>query len=257
VTEYFDSHCHLTDAAFRDDREAVLHRAREAGVTRMVCIASHVADAREALELARSTEGVWCTVGVHPHEAGGAATDAMQAVRDLAAESVVVALGETGLDYHYDLSPRDVQRRLFDAHLTLGTELGLPVVVHAREADDDVADALQNAPQGTSGVLHCFTGGAKAFAVAMDRKWYVSFSGIASFKSFGVADLLREVPRDKLLVETDSPYLAPVPFRGKRNEPSFVPHVVTALAAHLGEPPSEVARRTTDNAMRFYGLSDR
>jgi TatD DNase family protein len=256
VIEYFDSHCHLTDTAFRDDREAVLHRAREAGVTRVVAIASHVADARDALALARSTPGMWCTAGVHPHEAGSAAPEAMEAVRDLAGETEVVALGETGLDYHYDLSPRAVQRRLFDAHLALGAELDLPVVVHAREADPDVAAALRNAPPGTLGVLHCFTGGAEAFAVAMERGWYVSFSGIASFKSFAVADLLRQVPGDRLLVETDAPYLAPVPFRGKRNEPSFVPQVVTAVAAHLGDTVEQVARRTTANALRFYGLSD-
>lgn len=255
MIEYFDSHCHLTDAAFRDDREAVLHRAREAGVTRMVTIASNVADAGSALVLARSAEGVWCTAGVHPHEAGQAAPDAMDAIRALAAEKQVVALGETGLDYHYDLSPREVQRGLFDAHLALGAEVGLPVVVHAREADDDIAAALANAPEGTLGVLHCFTGGDKAFAAAMDRGWYVSFSGIASFKSFGVADLLRAVPLDRLLAETDAPYLAPVPFRGKRNEPSFVSNVVAAMADHLGRSVDEAARLTTANALRFYGLS--
>jgi TatD DNase family protein len=250
----FDSHCHLTDAAFRDDREAVLVRAREAGVSRMVAIASDAADARDALALARAHEGVWCTAGVHPHEAGAAAADAVDQVRRLCAEAPVVAVGETGLDYHYDLSPRDVQRRLFDAQLALGAELGLPVVVHAREADDDIAAALRNAPPDTGGVLHCFTGGDQAFAVAMERGWYVSFSGIASFKSFGAADLLREVPGDRLLVETDSPYLAPVPLRGKRNEPAFVRHVAEAVAAHLDEPLEAVAERTTANALRFYGL---
>jgi len=258
VIEYFDSHCHLTDAAFRDDREAVLRRAGEAGVTGLVSVASNVADAEQAVGLARSAAGpmgVWCTAGVHPHEAGAAAPDAMEAVRDLAGADEVVGLGETGLDYHYDLSPRDVQRRLFDAHLELGSDVGLPVVVHAREADGDVAAALRNAPAATRGVLHCFTGGEKAFAEAMERGWYVSFSGIASFKSFAVADLLRAVPADRLLVETDAPYLAPVPFRGKRNEPSFVAHVATAVAAHLQRPVDEVARQTTANALRFYGLS--
>ena len=180
----FDSHCHLTDAAFREDREAVLVRAREAGVTRVVSIASDVADARAALELARGRPGVWCTAGVHPHEAGAAPSDALEHVRRLASAPEVVALGETGLDYHYDHSPRDVQRRLFDGHVALAAELAMPVVVHAREADADVAAALRGAPTGTLGVLHCFTGGAEAFEVAMERGWYVSFSGIASFKSF-------------------------------------------------------------------------
>jgi len=260
--ELFDSHCHLTDAAFREDREAVLLRARKAGASRVVCIASDVADSEAAVALVRwcadgdkdAKPRMWCTAGVHPHEAGGAAADAMERVRSLAASPEVVALGETGLDYHYDHSPRDVQRRLFDAHLEAGNELGLPVVVHAREADQDVAAALRGAPAGTRGVLHCFTGGTAAFAVAMERDWYVSFSGIASFKSFAVADLLREVPAGRLLVETDSPYLAPVPHRGKRNEPAFVAHVVAAVATHLGEDAASVAARTTENAVRFYAV---
>jgi len=252
--ELFDSHCHLTDAAFRDDREAVFVRAREVGVTRMVSIASNVADAVDALALARAEEGVWCTAGVHPHEAGDAAPDALEQVRTLCAVPEVVAVGETGLDFFYDNAPRDIQRTLFEGHLALGAELDLPVVVHARDADDDIASALRGAPAGTRGVLHCFTGGEKGFAEARARDWYVSFSGIASFKSFGVADLMKEVPLDRLLVETDSPYLAPVPNRGKRNEPAFVRHVAEAVAGLLDLDLEELARLTTENACRFYGV---
>jgi len=256
VIEYFDSHCHLTDAAFREDREAVLLRASEAGVRRMVTIASDVADARAALELARGHSGVWSTVGVHPHEAGKASSSAVEDVRALAtSHAEVVAIGETGLDFHYDHSPRDVQRALFDAHLALGAETGLPVIVHAREADADIAAALRTMPRGTMGVLHCFTGGDAAFSEAMSAGWYVSFSGIASFGSFRAADLLREVPADKLLVETDAPYLAPVPFRGKRNEPAFVVRVVEAVARLLERTAEEVAELTTGNARRFYGVA--
>jgi len=255
LIEYFDSHCHLTATAFRDDREAVLRRAHDAGVTRLVSIASDVADAREALGLARGREGVWATAGVHPHEAGEAAPDDVDAVRALAAEDDVVAIGETGLDFHYDNAPRDVQIGLFEAHLALGAETGLPVVVHAREADAEIAAALRAMPAGTLGVLHCFTGGALAFAEAMAAGWYVSFSGIASFKSFGAADLLREVPRDRLMVETDSPYLAPVPHRGRRNEPAYVARVAEAVAGLLDVEPAELARQTTENACRFYGVA--
>jgi TatD DNase family protein len=245
----------LTDAAFRDDREAVLLRAHEAGVTRLVTIASNVADARAALELARATEGVWCTAGVHPHEAGAAGADDIDAVRRLAADNdEVVAIGETGLDFHYDHSPRDVQIGLFERHLALGAETGLPVVVHAREADDEIASALAGMPSGTQGVLHCFTGGERAFEQAMTAGWYVSFSGIASFKSFSVADLLREVPTERLLVETDSPYLAPIPHRGRRNEPAYVAQVVEHVARHLGAEATDVAQQTTANACRFYGV---
>ena len=250
--ELFDSHCHLTDAAFRDDREAVFVRAREAGVSRLVCIASNVADAQQALSLAKTEAGVWCTAGVHPHEAGDAAPDALAEVRRLAAEPEVVAIGETGLDFFYDYAPRDVQRSLFEGHLALSAELDLPVVVHAREADDDIAAALRAAPEGVRGVLHCFTGGDRAFAEARARDWYVSFSGIASFKSFGAVNLLREVPLDRLMVETDSPYLAPVPNRGKRNEPAFVRYVADSVASLLDIDVGELARQTTENACRFY-----
>ena len=256
MIEYFDTHCHLTDAAFRDDREAVFRRAEEAGVTRLVCIASSLGDARDALTLVEGRDRAWCTAGVHPHEAGSAAPGDVDEIRALASgHEDVVALGETGLDYHYDHAPRDKQRASFEAHLALGAELGLPVVVHAREADADVAAALRAMPAGTHGVLHCFTGGAKAFGEAMAAGWYVSFSGIASFRSFEPVDLLREVPDDRLLVETDSPYLAPVPRRGRRNEPANVVHVVAAVAGHLGVSAEEVARRTTENARRFYGVA--
>ena len=301
MTEHFDSHCHLTDTAFRDDREAVLHRAAAAGVTRAVTIASSVADARAAIALVlgsleaadrpvQATDGparaageaahrggatggaaepraaaraarplrprLWCTAGIHPHEAGAAASGDLEAIRELAAaHEEVVAIGETGLDYHYDNAPRPVQRRLFDAHLTLASELALPIVVHAREADADIAAALSGMPRGVTGVLHCFTGGTRAFERASAAGWYVSFSGIVSFGSFAAADLLREVPGDRLLVETDAPYLAPHPVRGHRNEPANVVHVADAVARHLGIDGREVARRATENACRLYGVA--
>jgi TatD DNase family protein len=222
----------------------------------LVTIASNLPDARAALAFEKGRTGVWCTAGVHPHDAGGAAAGELAEVGDLAKEnSEVVAIGETGLDFHYDHSPRAVQIALFEAHLALGAETGLPVVVHAREADDEIASALRAMPSSTKGVLHCFTGGDAAFAEAMAAGWYVSFSGIASFSSFRAADRLREVPPDRLLVETDSPYLAPVPRRGRRNEPALVVHVVEAVAKHLGTEALDLARRTTENACRFYGVA--
>jgi len=233
----------------------VLLRAAEAGVTRWVSIASDVDDAARALEFVRGRAGAWCTAGVHPHEAGGAASDAMSRVRSLATNNrEVVAIGETGLDFYYDTAPRDVQRELFEQHLELAGELALPVIVHARDADEDIAAALRGMPPGTSGVLHCFTGGPLAFAEAMSAGWYVSFSGIASFKNFGASDFLREVPADRLLIETDSPYLAPVPRRGKRNEPAYVAYVAAAVAVLVERDAEEVARQTTENACRFYGV---
>ncbi|MDH3207341.1 MAG: TatD family hydrolase [Gemmatimonadota bacterium] len=255
MTEYFDSHCHLTDAAFREDREAVLFRASERGVTRLVTIASDVSDAAAAVELASERDGMWCTAGVHPHEAGKAGPTDLERIRELAVENAaVVAIGETGLDFHYDHSPRTVQIDLFEGHLALGAETDLPVVVHAREADEEIAAALRSMPSGTRGVLHCFTGGARAFEEAMAAGWYVSFSGIAAFKSFEAVDLLREVPADRLLVETDSPYLAPPPHRGRRNEPAYVVEVVEAVSRHLDVEATDLARAATENACRFYGV---
>ena len=252
--ELFDSHCHLTSGAFKDDLEEVLARAAAADVTRWVTIASNPDDSRAAMELVGGREGAWCTVGCHPHEAGSVSRGHVAELRELAAHPDVVAIGETGLDYHYDYAPRRRQRQWFDAQLGLGAELGLPVVVHARDADADIAAAIRAAPPGTKGVLHCFTGGTLAFAAAMDIGWYVSLSGIVSFRNFGAGGLVREIPKDRLMVETDSPYLSPVPFRGRRNEPGRVAAVAMAVATLLGEPPDGIARRTTENARRLYGV---
>lgn len=261
MIEYFDSHCHLTATAFRDDREAVLRSAVDAGVTRLVCIASNADDAEAALAFVRQPETgpdgprCWSTAGVHPHAVAKAGPDEIARIEALLGEPEVVAVGETGLDYYYDNSPRDEQRASFEAHLDLASRHDLPVVVHAREADEDVAAALRAMPKGTAGVLHCFTGGAKAFEEALGAGWYVSLSGIASFKTFGPRDLVRDVPSDRLLIETDAPYLAPVPKRGRRNEPAYVPHVAVAVADLLGGDVADVAKVTTDNACRFYGVT--
>ena len=254
LPELFDSHCHLTAPAFAHDLEHVLERAQAAGVGRWVTIGSDVEDSRAALALARRAGG-WATAGCHPHEADNSDASTVGRIRKLATEPEVVAVGETGLDYHYGRSSGKTQRELFTRHLALGAELGLPVVVHARDADADVADAISKAPVRTLGVLHCFTGGARAFEAAMARDWYLSLSGIASFKNFAAADLVRKVSHDRLLIETDSPYLSPVPFRGRRNEPAHLLHVAEAVGRLLGMTVVEVARMTTGNALRFYGLN--
>lgn len=255
MSEYFDSHCHLTADSFCRDLDETLLRALENGVTRWVTIASNIEDAKEALALVKDRPGAWSTAGVHPHEAHEAPEDALEQIRALAtAQEKIVAIGETGLDFYYDNAPRDIQIQLFTAHLELGFELDLPVVVHARAADKDVAEALRAMPAGTSGVLHCFTGGALAFEEALAADWYVSFSGITSFKSFEAVELLRAVPRNRLLIETDSPYLAPVPQRGRRNEPGYVPYVAQAVACHLNSDPIDIGRLTSENARCFYGV---
>ena len=247
-----DAHCHLGDAAFDPDRAAVLERARAAGVRHVVVIGATLAEAERAAELARATPGLSATAGVHPHEAQTWSPDAERRLRELLADPRTVAVGETGLDYHYDHSPRDAQRRAFEAQLGIAAELGKPVVVHAREADDDVAALLRAATRATV-VLHSFSSGAKVFDAGMDVGAYFSFSGMITFKSWTLMDRVTACPPDRLLIETDAPYLAPVPHRGGRNEPAFVREVAAALARARGEDLQVLAQRTTENAVRAFG----
>ena len=258
----FDSHCHLTDGRFDEDRAAVLEAAFQAGVTRLVTVASNLEDARAAAELAGSQAelagshaALWSTAGIHPHEVSEAEDADLAAVRELAATHPrVVAIGETGLDYFYDHSPRELQRRWFEAHMELAADLDLPVVIHTREAEDDTIAVLRNAPESVLKVLHCFTGSMKLLEVGSEVGCYVSFAGIITFSKFDGQEAVRAVPEHRLLAETDAPYLAPVPRRGKRNEPAFVTHVVAALADIRGEDVDAVAKSTAENAERFYAL---
>jgi len=249
----FDSHCHLTDAAYAGDLDEVLARARAAGVNRVVTIASNAGDADAAYALARRFPDVWCTAGIHPHEADTFDRD-FDRIRDAVQRPRVVAVGETGLDYHYDNSPRDAQRRSFEQHLVLAEAADLPVVVHSREADADVMAALRGAGARTRGVLHCFSGGPGLLEMALDLGWYVSFAGVITFRKFSGQDLLRRVPPARLLLETDGPYLAPVPHRGKRNEPAFLSLTCTAAAHIRDEAGDALQRYTTANARRFYSI---
>ena len=257
---FFDSHCHLTDDRFSDDRGEVLDRAREAEIVGIVSIASDAEDAKRVVDLVSDSSGsapeLWGTAGIHPHVAGDARPGDLEKVTDLAkSESRIVAVGETGLDYHYDNSPRDVQRRSFRQHVELAVDLGLPVVVHTREADADTAALIRDVGSEVRGVLHCFTGGTDLLEEGLAAGWYVSFSGIASFSSFRAHDQVRLVPRERLLIETDSPYLAPDPHRGGRNEPAYVVEVARAVGEIRGEDRDEVGAYTTGNARAFYGLS--
>lgn len=252
----FDSHLHLTDGRFTDDLADVLGRARAAGVSGMVTVGTTPADARAARELAAREEGVWCTAGLHPHQASLYSEEVMMELEAVLSAPETVAVGETGLDFHYDNSPRDVQRESFRAHLELAERTGSPVVVHSREADGETADLVLEFAGKVRGVLHCFTGGDALLEAGLEAGWFVSFSGIATFGSWDGGHRVRRVPADRLLVETDSPYLAPVPERGKRNEPAFVAHTCRALAEMRDEDPEDVARATRRNARRFYGLDD-
>jgi TatD DNase family protein len=249
----FDSHCHLTDGRFAGDLDDVLRRSWEAGVSGIVTVASDIDDALAAMQIARTDARIHATAGVHPHVADGAGSDTAARLRDILDDDRVVAIGETGLDFHYDNSARPAQRRLFEIQLQLAAELQYPVVVHSRAADADTAAMIRGA--GVTGVLHCFSGSADLLAAALEVDWYVSFAGLITFRNFTGADLLRAVPAERLLLETDSPYLAPVPHRGRRNEPAFVAATCAAAAALLEEPPAAVAQRTAANARRFYRIA--
>lgn len=253
---YFDSHCHLTDDRLRDEAAQVVARAREHEVTRAVTIGSDADDSERAAALAGELDGVWATAGVHPHEADGADADAFRRVVELCERPDVVALGETGLDYYYENSPRQAQQRAFERHLREAADRGLPVVVHSREADEDTAAMIRAAEGSVTGVLHCFAGGAELFDAGLEAGWFVSFSGLVTFDGYGGEDLVRAAPAERLLIETDSPYLAPVPKRGRRNEPAFVRYVAESVAGLRGEPVEDLARSCTRNTLTFYRLEE-
>jgi TatD DNase family protein len=250
----FDSHLHLSDDAFANDRDETIARAREAGVRGMVTIASDPTDAREAVRIANTHSDIWATAGLHPHEAHEYSGARLAEIRSLASEQAVVAIGETGLDFHYDHSPRAEQHEAFEAQLELAADLDLPIVVHSRAADGATIDWIRAFEGRVVGVLHCFSGGADLLEAGLAAGWYVSFSGMVTFKKYADADLVRRVPRDRLLVETDSPYLAPVPRRGRRNEPSLLAHTCEALSAIRGEDVADMAALTFANACRFYAV---
>jgi TatD DNase family protein len=254
---FIDSHAHLADPAFDGDREAAIARAREAGVVAVVCIGESLAAAARARDIAAAHPG-WAhwTAGVHPHDAA-----AFDAARDLDAmrrevDRGAVAIGECGLDYHYDHSPRDRQRAAFAAQLHLAAELQRAVVVHTREAEDDTRSMVEEAGRaGVVGVMHCFTGSAALAEAALSVGWYVSFSGIVTFKRWTDDAVIRLVPDDRLLVESDSPYLAPVPHRGKRNEPAWVGLTAARVAAARGAQPADTGTVTARNARKLFRLA--
>ena len=255
-----DSHCHLADEKFANDLEATIDRARTAGLERALVILA-AGDEKEAAQ-ARRVESLWSevrvSIGVHPHTAhefAGNPQGAADVVRQqLAATPSARAIGEIGLDYHYDFSPRDVQQAVFRAQIRLARELGFPVVIHTREADADTIAILREEGSGDlRGVLHCFTGDAALARAGLDIGFLISFAGIISFPKAGdLRDTAKQVPIDRLLAETDSPFLAPVPFRGKRNEPAYVTHVVAALASLHAVDTAELARRTTENFHQLF-----
>ncbi|MEO8215971.1 MAG: TatD family hydrolase [Acidobacteriota bacterium] len=250
-----DSHCHL--AMLPPGRaDEVLARARSEGVAGVVVPGTAAADSIAAVILAGSRTNVWPAVGFHPHEAKDCDADAFASIRQLASGEEVVAIGEIGLDYHYMYSPRDVQRSVFMQHMALARELNLPALIHNRESSEDLLDLLRSEEvAGVRGVLHSFTESYEIARVLLDLGFMISFSGILTFRSAEpLRDVATKIPKDRVLIETDTPYLAPVPHRGKENEPAFVGRIAAQLAALWGSTVESVAEQTTLNFEQFFGV---
>jgi TatD DNase family protein len=258
AVQIIDSHCHLDFADFDADRTALLARAARAGVAAMITIGaspSPGASAR-AVELAGAHSEIYATVGVHPHDASAVTDAVLEQLANLARAPRVVGIGETGLDYHYDHSPRPAQQEAFCRFIALARQLKLPLVVHLRAADDDAAAILRQEGAGEiGGVIHCFSSDARAARAFLDLGFHLSYSGIVTFNRAGeVREAARITPADRLLVETDAPFLAPAPFRGRRNEPALVVQTAMALAEIRGEPIEKLAAATAANTRRLFRL---
>jgi TatD DNase family protein len=255
-----DSHCHLDFPDFADELDAVVERARAAGVERMITIGTRADKAARVAEIAERYDGVFFTVGTHPHEAASAAAADFDALRGFAQHPKCVGIGEAGLDYHYNFAPPEVAQRVFRGQIGLARELGLPIVIHTREAEDDTAAILKDeAGQGAFGaLLHCFTSSRALAETALELGFSISFSGVVTFKTSGeLRAIARDAPLDRILAETDAPYLAPVPFRGKRNEPAFVAATARVVAEARGIAPEALAAATRANTLRLFPKLDR
>jgi TatD DNase family protein len=252
-----DSHCHLNYPEFQEDFDQMVERAKTLGVQNFLTISTALSTVQDVIKIAERRPEIFCTIGVHPHEVEKEGVPSVETLLDLTKHPKVVGIGETGLDYYYDHSPRDVQQQSFRNHIRVAKETGLPLIIHSREAEDDILKILQEEKiqdMTRPGVIHCFTG-TKDFALqCMALGFYISASGIVTFsKALDLQDIIQNhIPLDRLLVETDAPYLAPVPHRGKRNEPSFVVHTAEKVATLKEVPLSDVASKTTENFFHLF-----
>ncbi len=251
----FDTHVNLHGDTYAEDLDQVLERAREAGVTRMLAICDRLDNFSAVLGIARGHSDIWCSIGVHPHHSKDFTDLTVAQLVEGAEDENVVAIGETGLDFHYGYSEEQDQVRSLKTHIEAARQTGLPLILHTREADDMMGDLLEEAyaAGAFTPLLHCYTGGERLARRGLDLGAYVSVSGILSFKSAReVREVIEDIPMDRLILETDCPYLAPVPMRGRSNEPSYLVHVAEALAALKGLPVEEVLETTTQNALKLF-----
>jgi len=247
-----DSHCHLDVPDFAAERDAVIGRARAAGVETMLTICTRLDQFDGVRKIAEAYDRIWCSVGAHPHEAADHAPLLTDQLLALTEHPKVVGIGETGLDFHYDLSPRDIQERVFRTHIAASRASGLPLIIHAREADIELGQILEE-ERPPPGVFHCFSSGRALAETAIKLGFYVSISGIVTFRNAEeLRGIVRGLPLDRLLVETDAPYLAPVPYRGKRNEPAFIATTAAVVAQLKGVKESRLAAATRENFFRLF-----
>lgn len=254
-----DSHCHLDFPNFTDDIDAVMERAHAAGVGAMLTIGTTLAKAQQVIRVAERFPNVWCSVGIHPHEAEAEADVQAQTLIEMSRHPRVVAIGETGLDYYYEHAPRAAQEVNFRAHIEASRTTGLPIIIHTRDADEDTSRILvEEMKKGPfPGLIHCFTSGPQLADLAVELGLSISFSGIITFKTAAqLREIAAKVPEDRILVETDSPYLAPIPHRGRRNEPAFVADTARVVAQVRGVGPAVLARQTTENFRRLFTKAD-
>jgi len=255
-----DSHCHLDFPDFEDQLDEVVSRAGDAGIDYMLTICTRVTEFPKIHAVAAAYDNIWCSVGIHPHNADSEPETTAETLMDLADDPKVVAFGETGLDFFYDHSDRGRQEASFRAHISAARETGLPIIVHTRDADADMTRILrdEHAKGAYPGVIHCFSSGPELAAAALDLGLYISISGIVTFKKAGeLRETVKTVPVERLLVETDSPYLAPVPKRGKRNEPAFTAYTAETVAELKGLDVAELGRITSENFFTLFNKTER
>ncbi len=249
-----DSHSHIYGPRFEQDRDAVIRRAVEAGNRHLLQVGCNLEESREVVALAERFPGIYASVGVHPHDADSVNAGVLDEIEALTKHVKVLAWGETGLDFYYDNSPREIQKVAFALQLKRAESLGLPVVIHTRDAEPETLEVLSANPVSRGGQVHCFTGSAAMADALLDMGYHIGFTGIITFKNAeALREVVKRVPLERLLIETDSPYLAPVPYRGKRNEPAFVVEVGRAVAGIKGLVFERVIKQTADNFRALYG----
>ena len=255
-----DSHCHLNDISYEADRESVLQRARAEGVTTFLTICTKLSDVQEIFLISQADDSIYCSVGVHPHEAQEAIEKGSlyEELTNLGNHNKVIGLGETGLDYYYEHSPKEAQKSAFSLHIQAALALDLPLIVHTREAEEDTIALLSAASPKVRGVIHCFSGTQALADAALGLGFYVSISGIITFKNAeNLREIVKTIPIDRLLLETDAPYLAPIPYRGKRNEPAFMTETAKTVAMLKGVSIETLAQQTTENFYRLFNRAEK